>query len=259
MAALGAMLAASEGEFRMYEQHVTVTTKHGRMPSFVACPDGDGPFPPIIFYMDAPGTREELRNMARRIARHGYFGILPDMYYRLGTILFDLNRRDDAMSGVVRASMNSLSNALVTDDTSAMLQWLDGNDKVRPGPVGCVGYCMSGQYITTVAARFPHRIAAAASLYGVRIVTDQPDSPHLLVDKIKGELYYAFAEHDASVPDHVIPDLKAALMKTDVKNTVKVFPGTHHGYAFAERAVYETMASEQTWTDLFALWDRNLK
>jgi carboxymethylenebutenolidase len=102
-------------------------------------------------------------------------------------------------------------------------------------------------------------MAAAASLYGVRIVTDQPDSPHLLVDKIKGELYYAFAEHDASVPDHVIPDLKAALAKTEVKNTIKIFPGTHHGFAFPERAVYETMAAEQTWADMFAMWDKRLK
>lgn len=243
----------------MFEQHVVVTTKHGRMPAFVASPDGGGPFPAIIFFMDAPGTREELRNMARRIARQGYFCILPDMYYRLGTVLFDLPRRDDAMSGVVRAAMNSLSNALVTDDTAAMLGWLDAQDKVIPGPVGCVGYCMSGQYITTVSARFPHRMAAAASLYGVKIVTEQADSPHLLVDRIKGELYYAFAEHDQSVPDHVIPELKAALAKTDVKHTIEVFPGTHHGFAFAERAVYETIAAEQTWNDMFALWDRCLR
>ncbi len=68
----------------MIEQQVTVTTKHGLMPCFAACPDGPGPFPPVIFYMDAPGTREELRNMARRIATYGYFCLLPDMYYRLG-------------------------------------------------------------------------------------------------------------------------------------------------------------------------------
>src|SRR6202042_1696574 len=138
------------------------------------------------------------------------------------------------MSAVIRAAMNSLTNELVTDDTSAMLGWLDGCDRGRPGAVGCAGYCMSGQYITTVSARFPHRMTAAASLYGVKIVTDQPDSPHRLVDKIKGELYYAFAEHDAAVPDHVIPDLKAALAKTDAKNTIKTFTGTHHGFAFPE-------------------------
>ncbi len=242
----------------MYERHVTVTTRHGSMPAFVACPDGPGPCPPIILYMDAPGTREELRNMARRVARHGYFCILPDMYYRLGTVRFDLPRRNDAMSAVIRASMNSLTNELVVDDTGGMLAWLDGNDKVKPGPVGCVGYCMSGQYITTVAARFPHRIVAAASLYGVRIVTDQPDSPHLLVDQIKGELYYAFAEHDGSVPDHVIPTLRAALARTDVKHTIKVFPGTSHGFQFAARPDYHAVAAEQAWADMFELWDRHL-
>jgi carboxymethylenebutenolidase len=61
------------------------------------------------------------------------------------------------------------------------------------------------------------------------------------------------------VPDHVIPDLRAALAKTDVKHTIKIFPGTHHGFAFPERAVYETIASEQTWADMFAMWDRCLK
>jgi carboxymethylenebutenolidase len=243
----------------MFEQQVDVTTKHGRMPCFVACPDGPGPFPPIIFYMDAPGTREELRNMTRRIARHGYICILPDMYYRLGTVRFDLPRRDDAMSGVIRASMNSLTIPYVNDDTAAMIAWLDANDKAKPGPLGCVGHCMSGRYITSVSAAFPHRMAAAVSLYGVGIVTDKDDSPHLSLNKIKGELYYAFAEHDQSVPANVIPDLKAALQKTDVKADVEVFPGTHHGYLFAERAVYDTLAAETTWAKTFALWDRHLK
>ncbi len=243
----------------MHEQHVIVTTKHGRMPAFTACPEGPGPFPPIIFYMDAPGTREELRNHARRIARHGYFCILPDMYYRLGTVHFDLPRRDDAMSAVIRASMNSLTNAAVTDDTAALIGWLDANDKVKPGPVGCVGHCMSGQYITTVSAKFPTRMVAAASLYGVGIITDRPDSPHLLLNDIKGELYYAFAETDQSVPAHIPGALQAELAKTSVKHTLKVFPGTHHGYTFAERPVYHPVASEQTWADMFAMWDRCLK
>ena len=242
----------------MFEQEVTITTKHGRMPAFAACPEAAGPFPPVIFYMDAPGTREELRNMARRIAKAGYFCLLPDMYYRLGTVRFDIPRRDDAMSGVIRAAMNSLTNALVSDDTAAMIAWFDAQDKARPGAIGCVGHCMSGCYITTVAARFPHRIKAAASLYGVNIVTDKPDSSHRLVNDVAGELYYAFAEHDQSVPAHVVPALRAALAETDVANTVKVFAGTHHGFCFAERAVYDAVAAEQTWTDIFDMWKRRL-
>jgi carboxymethylenebutenolidase len=244
----------------MVEQEVVVTTKHGTMPSFVVHPGGPGgPWPGIILYMDAPGIREELRNLARRIARAGYVCILPDMYYRLGLLRFDLPRRDDTMSAVIRAAMNHLTNALVTDDTAALIAWLDAREAVRPGPIGCVGYCMSGRYITTAAARFPHRIAAAASLYGVGIVTDKEDSPYLLLDRVKGELYYAFAEHDHTVPDHVIPDLRAALEKAGVKNTVDVYPGTHHGFAFPERAVYDTLAAEDSWAKIFALWERNLK
>ena len=243
----------------LLEKDVVVTTKHGRMPAFAACPDAPGAFPGIVFYMDAPGFREELCNMARRIAKHGYFCLLPDMYYRLGTVRFDLPRRNDPMSAVIRAAMNHLTNADVTDDTGGLLAWLDAQDKVKPGPVGCVGHCMSGRYITTVAARFPTRMAAAASLYGVGIVTDQSDSPHLLLDKVQGELYYGFAETDQSVPEHVIPELKKELERADAKYKLEVLPGTQHGFCFAERQAYHPVAAEQTWARLFDLWDRNLK
>ncbi|MDP6388889.1 MAG: dienelactone hydrolase family protein [Alphaproteobacteria bacterium] len=243
----------------LIENHVVATTKHGRMPGFAACPDEPGAFPGIIFYMDAPGFREELYNMARRIAKHGYFCLLPDMYYRLGTCHFDLPRRDDAMSAVVFAAMNSLSNELVCDDTAGLLGWLDAQDKVKPGPVGCVGHCMSGRYITTAAARFPTRFAASASMYGVGIVTDEEDSPHQLLDQVQGELYYAFAETDAHVPDHVIPDLTKALDAAGTNYAIDVYPGTEHGFQFAERQVYHPVAAEEAWTKLFDLWDRNLK
>ena len=243
----------------LIEQDIVITTKHGHMPGFAACPDEPGRFPGIIFYMDAPGYREELCNMARRIAKQGYFCVLPDMYYRLGTIRFDLPRRDDGMSAVVMASMNHLTNADVVDDTAGILGFLDAQDKCAPGAIGCVGHCMSGQFITTVAAKFPTRIVAAASMYGVRIVTDQEDSPHLLLDQVRGELYYAFAEVDAHVPDHVIPDLSAALETAGVSHEVEVFPGTEHGFQFAERAVYAPIAAEEAWDKIFALWQRRLK
>ena len=243
----------------MLEKEIVVTTKYGNMPSFAACPEGPGQYPGIVFYMDAPGIREELRNMARRIARHGYFCLLPDMYYRLGTLRFDIPRRDEPMSAVFLAAMRSLTNAGVAEDTAGLLAYLDAQERVKPGPVGCVGHCMSGQYITTVAARFPHRIAAAASLYGVGIITDKEDSPHLALDRIRGELYYAFAETDHAVPSHIPGELAGLLAKTDVRHEAKVFPGTQHGFCFPERPVYDTLAAEETWEKIFAMWDRNLK
>jgi len=243
----------------LLENNVLVPTKHGRMPAFTACPDGPGSFPAIIFYMDAPGFREELCNMGRRIAKHGYYCIVPDLYYRLGTLRFDLPRRNDVMSTVIRAAMNHLTNQDVYEDTGGILQYLDAQDKVKPGKVGCVGHCMSGRYVTTVAARYPHRFAAAVSLYGVGIVTDQPDSPHLIVDQVQGELYYAFAETDHTVPDNVIPDLTKALDKGKVKYTLEKIPGTEHGFQFAERAPYHPEAAEHVWDKMFELYDRTLR
>src|SRR5690348_7599623 len=243
----------------MLEKEVVVTTKYGKCPSFAVCPDAPGQYPGIIFYMDAPGIREELRNMARRIAKHGYCCLLPDMYYRLGHLRFDVQRRDDAMFGCIRGAMNSLTNAMVMDDTGGWIGWLDAQDKCKAGPMGCVGYCMSGMHITNAATFYPHRIASAASLYGVGIITDKEDSPHLFLDRVKGELYYAFAETDRSVPPNIPGDLDKLLSKTNVKYEIKTFPGTEHGFAFPERAIYNTLAAEETWDKMFAMWDRCLK
>ena len=105
----------------MIEQEAWVQTKYGRQPAFAACPDRPGAFPGVILYMDAPGIREELRNMARRIAKNGYFCLLPDLYYRLGALRFDIPRRNDAMSAVIRSAMESLSNAAIVEDTAGMI------------------------------------------------------------------------------------------------------------------------------------------
>src|ERR1700704_244842 len=204
----------------MIEQDVLVNTRYGRQPAFAACPDAPGPFPGIILYMDAPGFREELRVMGKRIAKHGYFCLVPDLYYRLGTLRFDIPRRNDAMSVVIRGAMKSLSNTSVMDDTGGMLAFLDAQEKVKPGPVGCVGHCMSGPFALCAAARFP-RMKAAAALYGVSMVTDQPDSPHLLVPQVKGELYIGFAEVDPAVAANVIPDLKSALTKAGTRHVLE--------------------------------------
>jgi carboxymethylenebutenolidase len=243
----------------MIQQDVLITTRYGQMPSYVAAPSAPGRYPPVILYMDAPGIREELRVMARRIAARGYVCLLPDLYYRLGALRFDIPRRNDAMSVVIRGAMNSLTNAGVVEDTGGMIAFLDAQEVVKPGPVGCVGHCMSGAFIVAAAARYATRMAAAASLYGVAVVTDKDDSPHLMLDQVKGELYFAFAEEDPSVPANVVPTLRAALDKTKLRHTVKTLPGTHHGYQFFARPDFAAQAAEQTWDELFDLWERNLR
>jgi dienelactone hydrolase len=135
------------------QDDVEIKTKDGTLTAFHAYPEDAGQYPGVILYMDAPGIREELRDFARRIAGEGYFCILPDFYYRWGRIRLQ-GKRDPASVETYRAARRQLSNALVVDDTAAILDFLDGHPRVKPGGYGCVGFCQSGRFITTVAGRF---------------------------------------------------------------------------------------------------------
>ncbi|HEY8004429.1 MAG TPA: dienelactone hydrolase family protein, partial [Phenylobacterium sp.] len=102
------------------------------------------------------------------------------------------------------------------------------------------------------------RVAAAASIYGVQLVTDQADSPHLAAQKAKGELYFACAEHDAYAPLEMVEALDQTVKSKNLNAEVELYPGVHHGFAFPQRAVYDKPAAERHWERLFALWKRRL-
>jgi carboxymethylenebutenolidase len=239
----------------MNEFGVNLPTTDGQMECFIVQPDGGQPAPPVIIYMDVLGIREELFDFARRLASQGYFAILPDMFYRAGKIRFD-----PATDGIEK--MFDVGRALTVDmvmtDTEAMLDYLKGNDDVG-NKIGCMGYCMSGQFVVAAAGNFPDEFGAAASLYGTRIVTDSPDSPHLLADKIQAEVYLGWASEDPFVEANVIPDLSKAFDDNGVKYTSVTHPDTQHGYSFPQRPIYDETASEQDWTAIFSMFERQLK
>ena len=240
----------------MNELQIELETPDGPMPTFTCWPEGEGPFPAIVFYMDAPAIREELYDMARRMAGEGYYVILPDLFYRFGTIRFP--RRNQYSRTVWQAIMKELSNAMVMDDTRVLLDYMAGLDQVKPGAKACVGYCMSGRIVTTAAAEFPDVFAASASLYGVGIVTAKEDTPHLKVKDIKGEIYYGFAETDSTVPSYVIPALKAELDAHGVDYKLDVHPGTEHGFCFPLRDVYDEAAAEKVYAHFMDMCRRKL-
>ena len=210
----------------MIEFQTDVRTPDGKMDCFVCHPDNQAR-PAILFYMDIPGIREELRDMCRHIAKQGYVVILPDLYYREGVVRFDLSKGDSEMKKMF-AMGSKITVDMVVRDTKGMIEYCRNEDFIADG-IGCIGYCMSGQFVVAAAGNFPEDIRAAASLYGVRIVTDQPDSPHLLSDKIKAELYLGFAEHDPFVEDHVIPDLRAALDSAKINYVLESHADPEHG------------------------------
>jgi carboxymethylenebutenolidase len=245
-------------ETPMIDQQIEIPTKDGHTTTFITHPERGGPFPVILFYMDAPAIREELRDMARRLGTSGYYVMLPNLYYRAGVMELGPLPTDPEAPERKRmfALMNSLSIPLVMEDTKSLLAYADGDKAANTNIVGAVGYCMSGRYAINAATHFPDRVKAAASIYGVQLATDQPDSPHLAVQKTRAELYFACAETDIYAPPEIIEKVREGMKGSS--NEVEIFPGTHHGFAFPKRPVYHRDAAERHWERLLALYRRNL-
>jgi len=244
----------------MGEKIVSIETADGEMETFVAQPDGEGANPVVVVYMDAPAIREELYDFARRIAAQGYYAILPDLYYRRGRVRYDVARMTVADREEMFGHMHSLTNALVIEDTRSLLVFLESDPAAAPGPKGCVGYCMSGQFVMSVAGTFPEDFRASVSCYGVGIVTEKPDSPHRLAPNVRGEIFFAFAEKDEYVPNGVIDRLRATLEDSDVEHQIDIYAGTEHGFCFPQRSwCYAEDAAEDVWRRSFDLWDRQLR
>ncbi|MBC7983391.1 MAG: dienelactone hydrolase family protein [Candidatus Obscuribacterales bacterium] len=241
----------------MIEHHTDIATADGQMNTFITHPDEGGPFPVVIFYMDAPGKREELHDMARRIATVGYYVVLPNLYYRK-TRDFTMVRDEEGFKHMFDL-MHGLSIEMVMRDTQAMLDYVDKQSQAKASSLGGVGYCMSGPFIFSACGTFPDRFKCGASIYGVSLLTKQADSPHLLADKIRGEMYFACAETDKYAPKEMVDELEAYLKATKLNHRVEWYLGAEHGFAFPQRAgIYHKQSAERHWERLFALFDRNL-
>jgi len=238
----------------MQETELDITTEDGAMNTFVTHPDEGGPYPVILFLMDAPGKREELHDMARRLGTAGYFVILPNLYYR--------KSRDFVMGSreVMVEHMDSLSNRMVVEDCQALLAWAATQASASNGPAGTVGYCMSGPFAFAVTAQLSDRVKAGASLHGVRLFTEAEDSPHLDAHRIDGEFYIGCAETDHWAPPEMIDQLESYLSEHKVNARIEWYPGTEHGFVFPGRTgKYHKPSAERHYERLFAMFERHLK
>ena len=239
----------------MVDQEIDIPTVAGAMNTFITHPEEGGPHPVVLFLMDAPGKREELHDMARRLGSAGYYVMLPNLYYRrLREFDMETSTRE-----IMFEHMNSLSNAMACDDVAALIAHADADPAARGGMVGSVGYCMSGPFVFAAAAAFPERIAAAASFHGVRLLLDTEDSPHLDAEKVKGELYFGCAETDEYAPQPMIDALDVHLAESGVKYRIETYPDTEHGFVFPQREDrYHKPSAERHWERLHAMLNRCL-
>lgn len=242
----------------MIERQLDIATKDGACTTFITHPEREGPHPVVVFLMDAPAIREELRDMARRIAAVGYYVMLPNLYYRdgemeLGPISQDPN---SPMRKKMFELMNGLSIRMVLEDVETMIGFADGDAAADARRIGVIGYCMSGRFALCAAPRWPDRVKATASLYGVKLVTDQDNSPHLQAKNAPAEFYIACAETDHWAPLDMVRQMQKEL--AGANGEVELYPGVEHGFAFPGRHCFDKPAAERHWERLFSLFRRNL-
>lgn len=242
---------------------VEIPTRDGVCPTRVFHPDGDGPWPAIVVYMDAPGLRPALDAIAERIARRGYFVILPDLFYRVGGA--DLQKQkliftdaDERRAWIARyLPVASLAN--VRSDTDAFLAYLAGESRVRQPHVGTTGYCMGGGHSLTAAGTHPDRVVAAASFHGGTLATDAPESPHRLAPSMRARLYIAAASNDPLFPDAMKKRLDDALREAGADYVLETIEGALHGWVPSDTPVHHPAAAERHFQSLARLFDATLR
>lgn len=241
----------------MIERRVDIQTPDGSMPTWVFHPEEGGPFPVVLYLMDAPSIRPALMDMASRLATAGYYVLLPYLYYRGGPFRTfgasdeDMHARQDLMKTVTTTG--------IIPDAEAMLAFAAADPAAeKDGKIGAVGFCMSGRLVLALAQTMPERVAAVASIHGAWLVKDGDDSPHRNVDRIAAEVYFGWADNDPTAPKEDLEAMQAALRAAGVRHTVDFFTDAVHGYAppYGER--YNRAASEKHWERVHAMFRRNL-
>lgn len=245
----------------MSHEQILIHTRDGDCPAHVFRPEGAGPWPAAIFYMDGLGIRPTLFEMGQRLADGGYVVLLPDLYYRAGPYE-PLEPKKVFASGDVMGAIghlfNSTNNRCAAEDTEAFLAYLGTRDDVAGSKVGTTGYCMGGAISLTVAGTYPDQIAAAASFHGGNLATDSELSPHRLAPKMKACIYVAGADKDNYYPLEMAERLEKALSEASVDHRCEIYQGALHGWTMADFPVYDEPAAERHWRELSALFSRQL-
>lgn len=242
---------------------VEIRTDDGVCPASVFRPEGTGPLPAVIVYPDALGIRPSFWELGERLSQGGYVVLLPDPFYRAGPyeapIPAQLFGSPEARAAWFEKIVSTAPPENVRKDTAHYLRYLDSRTDVAGPKVGTAGYCWGGGMSLRMAGFFPDRVAAAASVHGGRLATDQPDSPHLLASKIKARVYVAGAVEDTSFPDDMKQRLEEALSAAGVEHTIETYEGARHGWVISDMPVYDKDAAERHWKTLLAFYDTVLK
>ncbi|MET9657107.1 dienelactone hydrolase family protein [Streptomyces sp. NPDC006510] len=239
-----------------------IPTTDGQADAFAAFPDDGERHPGVLLYMDAFGVRPELEERARELAGHGYYVLLPNLYYRHGPA--PVIELPEYIGKEIRPTLidrlmpfiEAHTTERVLRDADAYLGFLTTQPEVDPGPVAAIGYCMGAPLALRTAAAHPDQVAAVAGFHPGFLVTDAPDSPHRLVPEVTAQVHFGLSENDMS--PEAVNELNQALDAAGIDYSTEIYPGTVHGFTMSDTYAFNPSGLKRHWDRLLPLLGRTL-
>ena len=257
-AGLAMLLPRAANAQAVTESELDVTTPDGVSDSYFVHPSS-GSHPGVLIWPDAFGLRPAKRQMAKRLAESGYAVLVVNQYYRSQRAPIVNTTNFAEVSDTLRPLMGTLNADTQTRDAKAFVSFLDSQPAVDRGrKMGTMGYCMGGPFTMRTAASLPDRVGAAASFHGGGLVTDQPDSPHLLVPQMTAQYLFAIAANDDENQPEAKDVLRDAFTQAGLQAEIEVYDGAMHGWCPPDSQVYDESKAERAWSRLLALFTRAL-
>ena len=263
-AGLAAAGSASAAGMPLVETEVEVKTPDGTCDAVFIHPT-TGSHPAVLVWPDALGLRPAMRDIGKRIAADGYSVLVPNPFYRTAKApVFDssFSFQNQADMAKLKELMGTLNAAGAPEkDAVAYIAFLDAQKQVNTAKkIGTQGYCMGGPLVVRTCAAVPDRVGAGASFHGGGLVTDRPDSPHLLAPKIKARMYFGVASNDDARQPDAKDKLKEAFAAANVPAEIEVYAGALHGWCVPDmplqngKPIYSKPDAERAWGKLVVLY-----
>ena len=257
-AGLAMLLPRAANAQDVTESEIDVTTPDGVADCYFVHP-ASGAHPGVLIWPDAFGLRPAKRQMAKRLAESGYSVLVVNQYYRSQRAPIADSTNFAALRETLMPLMGTLNAETHMRDAQAFVSFLDSQPSVDPNrKMGTMGYCMGGPITMRTAAAVPDRIGAAASFHGGGLVTDQPDSPHLLVPEMQAHYLFAIAANDDENQPEAKDVLREAFAEAGLPAEVEVYEGALHGWCPPDSQVYDEAQAERAWSRLLVLFERAL-
>ena len=243
-------------------QAVDIKTPAGTCDAYYVHPE-QGQHPGVLIWPDIFGLREAFKGMATRLAQAGYSVLVVNPFYRTQRAPTAPERadfKDPAVRDKLMALRATLTPETVPVDAKAFVEFLDAQQATdTKRKIGTTGYCMGGPLVMRTAAAQPKRIGAGATFHGGGMATDKPNSPHLLIPKMKAQFLVAVAENDDAKEPAAKDTLRSAFEAAKLPAEIEVYAGTQHGWCPTDSPVYDHDQAEKAWERMLALFARALK